>query len=362
MTRVLIVDESRAECEMMTYILGADPKMNIAGCATSEAEAMEMIKRLRPDVVTMSLKLSDGDGIEATRIIMQTCPTPIVIVSAGEELAEAGLGMRAIEAGALALVKRPFSSDSEHHASSNALLRAVKSMAEVKVVRRWPKREAQASIAAAQAIKPARDAGTAFKLVAIGTSTGGPAALRELLEQLTPKFSMPVVIVQHMTHGFMSGFANWLSSVTKFPIEIAEHGTALASGRAYLAPDGFQMGISSNLRVSLERAPAEHGMCPSVSYMFRSIHRNFCPQTIAVLLTGMGKDGAQELKNMRDAGAFTIAQDRETSAVHGMPGEAIKLDAAMMIMSSREIGKMLNSLDAEHVDSSFFLAQRGKND
>lgn len=343
MTRVLIADGSTAGCELMTYILGSDPQIEILGCTSTGLEALRMAEQDRPDVIVISLHSPGMDGIETTRMIMQKAPTPIVIVSGADDHDDGSAAVRAIEAGALVLVKRPFClNNDDDQATSNALIRAVKSMAEVKVVRRWAKKGGGASTTTD---KPSlRSDVRQPKLVVIGTSTGGPAALREILEQIPASFPLPIAIVQHMAHGFLGGFAHWLSSSTGFPIKIAENGMQLQAGHAYLAPDGRQMGVGKDLRVSLVSAPAEHGMCPSVSYLFRSLHSDLCPYTIAVLLTGMGKDGALELKQLKDAGAITIAQDQASSAVHGMPGEAIKLDAAMMIISAPDIGKTLIAL------------------
>lgn len=342
MTRVLVVDDSPSVCELLVYILGSDPAIEIVGCAADGDEALRMVQDKRPDVITMDLHMPNMDGFEATRRIMQTCPTPIVIVSGSGDRDEAGASFRAIEAGALAVVRRPFGpGNTAHHASSNALLRAVKSMAEVKVVRRWPsERQRNRTMPAENA---AGVPGLSHKLVVIGASTGGPAVLRDILAELPSRFPLPIAIVQHMSSGFITGFAEWLSSATHFPVGIAQHGAMLVSGHAYLAPDGFQMGVTRDLRITLVRTEPEHGMCPSVSYLFRSIHRDLCRSTAAVLLTGMGKDGALELRRLKENGAITIVQDRDSAAVYGMPGEAIRQDAAQMILAPAEIGKALRT-------------------
>lgn len=343
MTRVLVVDDSPSVRELLVYILGSDPAIEIVGCATDGDEALRMVQDKRPDVVTMDLHMPNVDGFEATRRIMQTCPTPIVIVSGSEKRGELDASFQAIEAGALVMVQRPFGPGNvAHHASANALIRIVKSMAEVKVVRRWPKEEFRkngASIERGMSTQP----GLPHKLIVIGASTGGPAVLREILAELGNGFPLPIAIVQHMSSGFITGFAEWLSSATHFPVGIAQHGAILADGHAYLAPDGFQMGVTRDMRITLERTEPEHGMCPSVAYLFRSIHCDLCHSTAAVLLTGMGKDGAMELRRLKDNGAITIVQDRDSAAVYGMPGEAIRLDAAQMILAPEQIGKALRA-------------------
>lgn len=342
MTRVLVVDDSPSVRELLVYILGSDAEMEIVGCAADGNEAVLMAQQRRPDVITMDLHMPNMDGFEATRRIMQTCPTPIVIVSGSDDRGEVGAGFRAIEAGALTVVQRPFGpGNPAHRESAAALIRAVKSMAEVKVVRRWPRGGTLPRAMPAE--KGAGTPGLSHKLAVIGASTGGPAALREILAELSAGCRLPIAIVQHMSSGFVTGFAEWLSASAKFPVAVAQHGEFLVEGRAYLAPDGFQMGLSRDLCVMLQRAGPEHGMCPSVSYLFRSIHRDLRRGTAAVLLTGMGKDGALELRRLKEDGAITIVQDRASAAVYGMPGEAIRQDAAQMILAPAEIGRALRT-------------------
>lgn len=342
-TRVLVVDDSPSVRELLVYILGSDPEIEIVGCAADGDEAVRMAQEKKPDVITMDLHMPRVDGFEATRRIMQTCPTPIVVVSGSGEPGEASASFRAIEAGALVLVRRPFGpGNAAHNETSNALIRTVKSMAEVKVVQRWSRtslhgKQKTGNVADDPLMRERR-------LAVIGASTGGPAVLAEILARLPANYGLPILIVQHMTPGFVTGFAEWLSTASGFTVDIAEDGGVLAAGRAYLAPDGFQISVTRDLRVVLSRAGAEHGMCPSVSHLFRSIHKDLCRSTVAVLLTGMGKDGAHELRKLREHGAVTIVQDQATSAVYGMPGEAVRQNAAMLILRPEEIGNVLHNL------------------
>ena len=343
MIRVLVVDDSPSVRELLVYILGSDPEIEIVGCAADGDEALRLAQDKKPDVITMDLHMPRVDGLEATRRIMQLCPTPIVIVSGSMDPREADVSVRAIEAGALVLVRRPFGpGNAAHNETSNALIRTVKSMSEVKVVRRWPHQRTQPGRAGAS--ERAGRKPPARQLVLIGASTGGPAVLAEILAQLPADYSLPVVIVQHMASGFVSGFAEWLSAASGFAVGIAEDGAALAAGRAYIAPDGFQIAVTRDLRIVLSRSAAEHGMCPSVSHLFRSVHKDLCSSTIAVLLTGMGRDGARELRMLRENGAITIVQDKASSVVYGMPGEAVRQEAAMLILRPEEIGNVLHDL------------------
>jgi two-component system chemotaxis response regulator CheB len=185
---------------------------------------------------------------------------------------------------------------------------------------------------------------TAIKMVAIGASTGGPPVLQTLLSSLPKQFSVPVLIVQHIAAGFLPGLVEWLSQVTYFPIRIPAHGDLLLPGHAYLAPDGFHLGVERGPRAVLSQAPPENNLRPAVSHLFRSVAETLGNQAVGVLLTGMGKDGAAELKMLRDKGAITIAQDKESSAVHGMPGEAIQLGAATHVLSPERIVEALVKL------------------
>jgi two-component system chemotaxis response regulator CheB len=339
MIRVLVVDDSPSVRELLVHILGGDPGLKVVGAAADGVQALEMAMRLRPNVITMDLQMPNMDGYEATRRIMQACPVPVVIVSGTGSHAEVEAGFRAIAAGALVLVRRPHGPGHPEHAEgARALRRTVRSMAEVRVVRRW-----DGSADGARALPPARPA-AAHRVVAIGASTGGPAVLRDILAQLGPSFPLPVLIVQHMAPGFTEGLAEWLAQASGFPVAVAAHGEPFVPGRAYLAPDGRHMGVTRALGAALTTGTPEHGMRPAVAHLFRSVPPELRPALVAVLLTGMGKDGAAELKQLRDDGALTIVQDRGSAAVYGMPGEALRLGAAMLVLEPLRIGRALATI------------------
>jgi two-component system chemotaxis response regulator CheB len=340
--RVLITEDSPVARELLKHILGSDPQIVVMGTAHDGFEALEFVCREKPDVITMDVNMPRMTGFEATRRIMEVAPVPIVICSASWK-PTATEAFRAIEAGALAVIEKPVGpGHPKHEAMAKALVETVKRMSEVRVVKRWT----QERLARVQpAAKPPQVALAAdVKIVAIGASTGGPPVVHTILSGLPKHFPVPVVVVQHIAAGFLEGMADWLRQRTGLHIHIPVHGDRLQPGHVYLAPDGFQMGVDKNLCVVLNRAPAENGLRPSVSYLFRSLAGAFGPAAVGVLLTGMGRDGAAELKLMRDKGAVTIAQDKQSATVDGMPGAARELDAAVHVLPPDRIAPTLHSL------------------
>jgi two-component system chemotaxis response regulator CheB len=351
MIRVLVVEDSATARELLVNILSSDSAIEVVGTAQTGEEAVEAVQRIRPDIVTMDVHMPRMNGFDATRLIMETHPTPIVIVSAADDK-DTTKAFQAIESGALAILQKPFGlnhPEYERHAAD--LLRTVKMMSEVKVVRRWPRvRPAATPPVATDSTKlqfwPAR---TSMRLVAIGASTGGPPALQTILAGLPKDFPVPILIVQHIADGFTHYFVEWLTQSSKLPIHLPTHGQRILPGHVYVAPDRLHMAITADGRIQLVETEAENGLRPSVSYLFRSVSTAYGAGGVGVLLTGMGRDGAWELKSMKEEGAVTIAQDRDTSAVYGMPGEAVRLGGACYVLSPEKIHLLLAHLAASQV-------------
>jgi two-component system chemotaxis response regulator CheB len=340
--KVLVVDDSAVSRTFLAHTLQSDPGIEVIACAHGGAEAIAALARQKPDVVTMDIHMPDMDGFEATRQIMETVPVPIVIVSASYDAVDVEKAFRAMEAGAVAMVEKPCGSEHpKHHDAVAKLIGTVKTMAEVRVVRRWTRNRMATRGAATAPLVSVKDT---VRLVLIGASTGGPPVLQTLLSGLPKPFPVPVVIVQHISAGFVQGLVDWLNATTGMPVHLARHGDVAQSGHAYLAPDGRHTHVELNGRMVCCTDPAEHGLRPSVSFLFRSAAHVFGAQAVGVLLTGMGTDGAVELKLMRDRGAITFAQDEESSIVHGMPGEAIRLGAATHVGSPERLAGMIHSL------------------
>jgi two-component system chemotaxis response regulator CheB len=336
---VLVAEDSPVLRDFLVNILSAEADIQVIATAVDGVQAVDAVARLKPDVVTMDIHMPRLNGFEATRRIMENHPVPIVIVSStmSDQVAAT---FRAIEVGALAFVPRPHGiGHQDYAASAGDLVQTVRLMAEVKVVRRWPK-PAMIRPRTAPVEPPGAARGPGAKLVAIGASTGGPIALQTILAGLSPDFPAPLLVVQHISPGFVRGFVEWLGTSSSLPVHVARQGDRPQAGHVYLAPDGAHMGIGAGT-IQLDDGDPENGIRPAISYLFRSVARTFGANAAGVLLSGMGADGAAELKRLRDAGATTVAQNKESSVVHGMPGIAIGLGGATHVLGPDEIPGLL---------------------
>lgn len=345
MIRLLIVEDSNVVREFLVHVLSSDPQIEVIATARDGEEALELVARHRPDVITMDIHMPKLDGLETTRRIMETHPVPIVVVSGSTDPHEVATTFHAMEAGALAVLPRPMGLDHpDHEETARKLVQTVKLMSEVKLVRRWPRSRTDSGASQRPEPIPRRATATEVRVVAIGASTGGPPVVHAILSALPKSFPLPILVVQHMAAGFTLGFAQWLAQSSSLPVHIATQGETIRGGHVYVAPDEVQMRVEHGGRISLSPEASENGLRPSVSCLFRSLAQVYGGAVVAGLLSGMGRDGADELKLLREKGAMTFAQDHESSIVHGMPGEAIRLDAARMILPAGKVAGMLRSL------------------
>lgn len=348
--RVLIAEDTATTRELLVAILGSDPGISIVGTASDGAEAVEMTLRLRPDVVTMDIHMPKLDGFEATRLIMSEAPTPIVIVSGNVDVRDVQVSMDALRAGAVSVLPRPASPASATFETSSAqFINTVKAMAGVKVIRHWGARPAAAIRRPLPEIEPP-------KIIAIAASTGGPAALEHVLSKLPAGNIPPVLVVQHIAPGFTEGLATWLNSSSKLEVCVAEHRQRLVPDRVYLAPEGKHLGVVKGGRIMLSSEPPVGGFRPSATFLFRSVAEHFGSSAVAVVLTGMGRDGADGLSSIRDAGGLVIAQDEATSVVFGMPAAAIEAGVTDLVLPLEGMAphliQLINRKDAAHAENS----------
>jgi two-component system chemotaxis response regulator CheB len=320
-------------------MLAGEKEIAIVGEAVHGRDAVLLAQKLHPDVILMDLRMPVMDGKEATREIMSFLATPIIVFSSMTRADEAQASIEMLAAGALDVIAKPDFSDRGATKDFFAtLVRKIRIASGVAVVRRIDGQRRKGGEADGTAVL---GEGTRFKALGIGSSTGGPAALRDLLARLPPSFPLPVLAVQHITAGFTEGFAEWLRRYTPLEVRLAKGSDMALPGTVLLAPEGRQMEVLTGgaVRAVSDRPEGVH--LPSVDVLFSSIASVYGRRAIGVILTGMGCDGVEGLGRIRSAGGVTIAQDEESSAVFGMPGEAIRRGAAEVVLPPGAIADFL---------------------
>jgi two-component system chemotaxis response regulator CheB len=321
--RVMIVEDSAVVRALLEEIIGRDSRLKVAAVAASAEEALRILQDLSPDVIAMDIRLPGMDGLEATRRIMSQNPIPIVVVSANVESKErSSTAMEALRAGALTILEKPMgTANADYEAVAERLCTQLVIMSQVKLVRQHVRREPRAMPAHGWPRRPG-----SYSMLGIVCSTGGPAALVPLLSALGPDFPLPILLVQHMTASFLTGFASWLEGVCPFSVEVVKGGQVPTARVVHIAPAERHLRLDSG-RLWLDSADPVCGQRPSGTVLFQSMARSLGSSGLGILLTGMGEDGAAGLCEMRSAGGHTIAEDECTAAVYGMPGAAVRMGA-----------------------------------
>lgn len=344
-TRVLVVEDSLTVRKRMLAVLSADPDIEVVGEAEDGQRGIELCMSLRPDVVTLDMMLPIMSGLAATEYIMAYCPTPILIVSASTNRGELFKTYEALAAGALDVLEKP-TGDEADGVWEQKLTSTVKLIARLKVITHPRGRLGRAGGRATFPVTTPVASGSGPRLVAIGVSTGGPAALVTILRALPRGFPLPILVVIHIGKLFAPAFADWLDGQSPIRVSYARDGEALppiGEGRVLLASPDFHL-VLRNDKLRFTQDPERHSCRPAVDVLFNSLAREVGAACIACLLTGMGKDGAEGLLAIRRAGGRTIAQDEATSVVFGMPREAILLGAAEQILPLDRVAPTLDSL------------------
>ncbi len=335
--RVLIVDDSALIRNVMTEILSQDPEIEVVGAAPDPYVAREKIKALHPDVLTLDVEMPKMDGLTFLQKLMAGHPMPVVMVSSLTEQG-AATTLKALEAGAVDFVTKP-TLDIQHGMSDLArqIIFKVKAAGQAKVKKRSPPAESHERIKTL-AVQSAMIK-TTDTIIAIGASTGGTEALRELLEVLPPN-TPPIIMTQHMPERFTKSFADRLNELCQIHVKEAQEGDSVIPGQALLAPGNYHMELrrsGARYFVSLNQDPPVNRHRPSVDVMFRSVARYAGGNSLGVILTGMGNDGAAGMLEMKQVGAFNLAQDEASCVVFGMPKEAIRAGGVDKILPLKDL-------------------------
>ncbi len=344
---VMIVEDSRVISEFLQHIINRDSRLQVIAAVRSGEDALEFLQTQKPDIISLDIRLPGMNGLELTQRIMSEYPTPIVVVSSDVEDEELQISMNALRAGALAVVQKPVGmAHSDYEQLASGLCTKLVIMSQVRVIRqRYRLTTPFPSMPRPQLTRqePPENAAPP-KILGLVASTGGPSAIARVLNDLAPDFTAPILLVQHITPGFVRGFVSWLNDVLpRLSVVEATHGMLIEASTVYVAPADCHLLYGSSGRIQLSDAPPISAQKPSGTLLFRSL-APLGSAASGVLLTGMGEDGALGLQEMWAAGAYTIAEDESTAIVFGMPAAAIKLGAASSVLPLPEIGTRLSSL------------------
>lgn len=343
---VLIVDDSAVACQLLTFILQQDPEINVLGSVSNGLEAIKFLENQAPDVILMDINMPKMNGFETTRHIMRNRPIPIIICSGEYKATDVDMSFKAIEAGALAILEKPKGpQDPNFTFTVKKYIEAIKTVSEVKLVTRLASAELPASDSAASTSSGLLYAKLKnVEAVGIGASLGGPQALINLLANLHAPFPVPIFIVQHITAGFTEGLISWLGTASKIPLRQAENNQRARPNTVYFAPSETQMEVMPGGIIKLVPQTSNATSSPSVAHLFKSMAATYKDRSIGVILTGMGRDGVNELLLMKEAGAITVAQSENNCLMFGMPREAISIGAATQVLDLDKIPSFLNQV------------------
>jgi two-component system chemotaxis response regulator CheB len=349
--KVLVVDDSAFMRQHLKAILELDDHLEVVGMARNGTEAVEKVKELQPDVVTLDINMPGMDGLTALAYIMVECPVPTVMISS---LTQQGAlaTFEAIELGAVDFISKgsgTVSLDIDDQAEE--IITKVRAAARAKLrhgTKATARHEKVIRAGRLPSALPAPSGSNSETIVVLGVSTGGPRTLLDILPSLPADLPVPMVIVQHMPPTFTASFAEHLNAVCAIQVKEAKQAETLLPGVVYVAPGGYQMTVTKSVlgkgaAVRLSSQSAGYAFCPSVNVLFHSIAPLYGPRAIGVLLTGMGDDGADGMVAIRRAGGHTIAESEETAVIFGMPHEAIERGGAVVVAPSTDIANQIQA-------------------
>lgn len=351
--RILIVDDSALARRAVRALLEGDAGVTVIGEAADGRAALALVAELRPDLVTLDVRMPIMDGVETTSQIMAYYPTPILVLTASLSSHEVDITFRMLGAGALDVMEKPaLDNPAALERARRALLRKVYLLSRVKVVTHLRGRRAGVlppaphNEATRSSIPPSRSAparsNARIPVVVIGASTGGPRVVRQILAGLPRDFGAAVLVVQHISQGFGVGLAEWLATSVALPVAMADEGATLAAGRVLVAPDRCDLLVDAGGRVHLSATPLLLQR-PAIDITMQSVAELYGAAALGVLLTGMGRDGAIGMQAIRRAGGYTIAQDEASCTIFGMPRAAIELGAVHSVLPPDKIVEALRA-------------------
>ncbi|MGD8370062.1 MAG: chemotaxis-specific protein-glutamate methyltransferase CheB, partial [Syntrophobacterales bacterium] len=338
--RVLIVDDVKSARDLLRDILATDPGFEVIGEVADGLKAVESALLLRPNLITMDIRLPGLDGFQAVERILAEVPVPIVMITASMGNQEEKL-FRAFNAGALdVLDKQELYLWRTRPEIRNGFLRKLRALALTRVGRGWVRGLPEPDPIITHR-HPKVEAGASPLVIAIAASTGGPGALMRLFKQIPSQVNGSFLVVQHMSRGFLGGLVRWLDDEVGLEVREAREGDPLLPGLVLVAPDDYHIQVTDWGTVRLNKSLPINGHRPSAELLFDSVASCYGKRGVGIILTGMGSDGATGLKTLKQSGGHTIAQDEETSIIFGMPRAAIELDAAEMVLPLEEIGPQI---------------------
>ena len=326
--KILIVDDSAVIRSILKQILENDKSITIVGEASNGKKAVDMAEELNPDLIIMDLNMPVLNGIEATQQIMKKSPTPILIFS-GE--VDAHSGFDAIQKGAVEILKKPDFHDINEPEFVNSFIQRIKELEKVHSATTKKKYSAQ---------KACEDDNASYKICLIGASTGGPVAIKKILTDLPADFPLGIAIVQHLEKGFEEGYTEWLNDQSKLTVRLAKINDMPKPGEVIVSPVDVHLVLNGN-SFTYNDGPPVLNQKPSVDILFKSAAKSYGNKVLAVLLTGMGKDGGEGCVAIKEKCGFTVVQDEETSTIFGMPQAAIELGGASVVLPLNEIAEFL---------------------
>ncbi len=356
MIRVVVIDDSPIATELIKGVLERDPEIKVIAAGKNGREAIELVRTLKPDIVTMDLLMPVMNGFEAIEYLMAYDPLPILVVTGCPVGRDAELAFKALRLGALDVNEKP-EKTALHKTTRRAsdLVRNVKTLSRVHVITHLRGRRVMPAVAK----EPPAETEDSKKLVVIASSTGGPPALEKVFSSLPPRFPAPVVVVQHIAEGFTDKLIEWLGKSSKLPVVQAKHNQVLETGTVSLIPDGHHGVIRRNRTVALNTDPAIDGVRPCADLLFKSAARAHGGDVVAVVMTGMGHDGVEGARAVKLFGGTVIAQDRKSSAIFGMPKAVIQAGCADKVVPLDEIPReLVNTVSASKQEQPTDLHKR----